>query len=377
VFRVVGMEIAWETVVARRMRRHGLAEPFGTPVDAVRAMCGAHAQIATAGELSVAMRVAGATRATVQDDEGLVKTFGPRGTVHLLPLEDLPMWTGALSALPSAGSQPEPIRMSPDEIDQVIAAIGDALAHDDLTVDELTEEVVRRTGVWAREPTIPAFQGAWARWRQATSLAANAGVLCHGPMRGRLMTYANPHRLRPFEPMPAQRALTELLHRYLYSYGPATPQQFARWLNTTPTTVKPYFEDLPRGELADHTVWYAPGDDEPADVERVDGVRLLPYFDAYGVGSYPRELLFPGKAFARATARGQAGNYPLLLIDGIVAGVWHQKKSGRTLDVTVEALTPLNRRRRNLLDAEVERLGVILGAAPSLTLGDVAVGAHA
>jgi hypothetical protein len=104
---------------------------------------------------------------------------------------------------------------------------------------------------------------------------------------------------------------------------------------------------------------------------------LLPYFDAYGVGSFPRELLFPGKAFARATARGQAGNYPLLLVDGIVAGVWHQKKSGRTLHVTVEALTPLNRRRRKQLDAEVDRLAAILGGAPSLTLGDVAVGPHA
>src|SRR3954471_12754777 len=100
------MEITWEAVVARRMRRHGLVEAFDAPVQAVRAMCGAHAQIATAGELSVALRVAGATRATVQADDEIVKTFGPRGTVHLLPLEDLPMWTGALSALPSVGSQP-------------------------------------------------------------------------------------------------------------------------------------------------------------------------------------------------------------------------------------------------------------------------------
>ncbi|HWD77637.1 MAG TPA: crosslink repair DNA glycosylase YcaQ family protein, partial [Kribbella sp.] len=249
------MEISWQTVVARRMRRHGLTEPFGTAVDAVRAMCGAHAQIAAAGELSVALRVAGADRAAVQRDEGLVKTFGPRGTVHLLPLDDLPMWTGALSALPSNGQQPVPIRMSADEIDQVVVAIGEALAHDDLTVDELTEEVVRRTGEWARTPTIPAFQGAWARWRQAVNVAAHAGVLCHGPMRGRLTTYSNPHRLRPFDPMPREQALTELLHRYLYSYGPATPQQFARWLNVPPTTVKPYFDDLPRATLADQTVW--------------------------------------------------------------------------------------------------------------------------
>lgn len=370
------MEISWEAVVARRMRRHGLTAPVGAAVEAVRAMCGAHAQIAAAGEASVALRVQGATRDTVRRDDGLVKTFGPRGTVHLLPLEDLAMWTGALGALPANGSQPEPIRMTPDEIDQVVVAIGAALAHDDLTVDELTEEVVRRTGEWAREPTIPAFQGAWARWRQAVYVAAHAGVLCHGPMRGRLVTYANPHRLRPFEPMPAEQALTELLQRYLYSYGPATPQQFARWLSVAPTRVKPYFEGLPQVELDGQAAWVAPGDDEFPD-DRAEGVRLLPYFDAYGVGSFPRELLFPGKAFARATARGQAGNYPLLLVDGIVAGVWHQRKSGRTVQVTVEALAPLNRRLRAQLDAEVDRVAAILGGTASLTLGDVTVGAHA
>jgi hypothetical protein len=362
------------------MRRQGLAEPFATAVEAVRGMCGAHAQIQAAGEVSVALRVAGATRETVQKDVGLVKTYGPRGTVHLLPLDDLPMWTGALSGLPAAGGHPEPIRMSAAETEKVVEAIGAALAEDDLTVDELTDAVVARTGEWAREPTLPAFQGAWARWRQVISVAANAGVLCYGPMRGRNTTYSNPHRLKRFEPLPTQQALTELLHRYLYSYGPSTPQYFARWLKTTPTVVKPYFADLPQAQLAGQTVWYAPTDELPLE-EPPEGVRLLPYFDAYGVGSFPRELLFPGEVFERATARGQAGNYPLLLVDGVVAGVWHQKRSGRRLQVTVESLIPLNRRRRSLLDAEVNRMAEILGAgtgaALSLTLGPVTVGPHA
>jgi uncharacterized protein YukE len=338
-------------------------------------MCGAHAQVLSAGEVSVALRLDSGTRETVQQADGLVKTFGPRGTVHLLPVDDLPLWTGALSALPPGPKPPEQMRMSPQQIAEVIAAIGDALTDDDLTIDELSDEVIRRTGSWAGDLVMPAFQGNWPRWRQAISVAANAGVLCYGPNRGRNATYSNPHRIKPFDPLPGEEALTELLHRYLYAYGPATPQYFARWLKTTPAFVKPYFDDLPQGKLDGQTVWYAPHDDFPDD--RADGVRLLPYFDAYGVGSYPRELLFPGKAFTRATARGQAGNYPLLLVDGIVAGVWHQRKSGRKLHLTVEVLTPLNRLRRAQLDAEVDRLAEILGCAPSLTLGEVAVGPHA
>ena len=63
-----------------------------------------HAQIITAAELSIGQRLAGAVRADVQaalwETRELVKTFGPRGTVHLLPTRDLPRWTGALAAVP-------------------------------------------------------------------------------------------------------------------------------------------------------------------------------------------------------------------------------------------------------------------------------------
>ena len=64
----------------------------------------------SAAELSIGRRIAGATRADVRralwEDRTLVKTFSPRGTVHLLPTADLPMWTGALSALPSWYTNP-------------------------------------------------------------------------------------------------------------------------------------------------------------------------------------------------------------------------------------------------------------------------------
>ena len=70
----------------------------------VRAMCGAHAQVLSAAELSIGLRLDGADRDDVQralwQHRTLVKTRGPRGTVHLLPTDDLPMWTGALAAVP-------------------------------------------------------------------------------------------------------------------------------------------------------------------------------------------------------------------------------------------------------------------------------------
>ena len=127
--------LTWSGVTARRMARHALAEPATDlgPDGVAGLLCGAHAQVLSAAELSVGRRIAGATRADVQhalwQERTLVKTFGPRGTVHLLAAADLPMWTGALSALPSSVPiHPEGVRFTPGQADEVIAAIGEALA---------------------------------------------------------------------------------------------------------------------------------------------------------------------------------------------------------------------------------------------------------
>lgn len=379
---------AWAEVTARRLGRHGLTQPSGAGAAAVAGvLCGVHAQVASAAEFSLGRRIAGATRADVQralwDDRTLVKTFGPRGTIHLLPTCDLPMWTGALSTLPSSVPQhPEPVRFSRAEADEVIAAIGDALADTELTVDELTAAIAERTGPWAVEETMEAFQGKWPRWRQLTSTAAHRGVLCFGPNKGRKITYTNPHRWLPgFRPDDGAAAVRQLVGRYLYAYGPATPKHFAKWIGIPPRAASELFDRLEPelspvagdGELC----WTPAGDTDFADPPH-RGVLLLPYFDAFVVASQPRELLYPGAAAARAlTPAGQAGNYPVLLVDGVVAGVWHQQRSGKNLAITVEPLRPLTTRQHKQLEDEAELVGTVMEAEATLTIGTVTVGAHA
>jgi hypothetical protein len=279
--------LTWSGVTAWRMARHALTDPATDlgAADIASVLCGAHAQVPSAGELSIGRRIAGATRADVQralwDDRTLVKTFGPRGTVHLLSTADLPMWTGALSALPSSvPMHPEPVRFTPEQADEVIAAIGDALADTELTVDELTEAIVDRTGPWAGEQTMEAFQGRWPRWRQLTSTAAHRGMLCFGLNRGRNVTYTNPHRWLPgFRPDDGDAALRTLVTRYLYAYGPATPQHFARWLSIPPRRAVELFDELAgeleHVELDGEPGWVMAGDTgTPQQPHR--GIRLLP-----------------------------------------------------------------------------------------------------
>ncbi|CAM5583979.1 MULTISPECIES: winged helix DNA-binding domain-containing protein [Streptomyces] len=383
--------VTWAGANARRLARQhlhpdaaGTEPPFASPGDAVAAMLGAHAQVLSAAELSVGLRGDGTTRTDVRTalwtDRSLVKTFGPRGTVHLLPAADLPLWTGALSAVPT-GTSPfaKDARMTPDQVEQVVAAVAAALTGTELTIDELSEEVVARTGPWAGDLVMPGFQAMWPRWRQVLHLAGHRGALAYAPNRGRKATYTNPGCV----PLPGPGALTGLIERYLYAYGPATPAHFARWLAAPrPWAAERFAALAASGAIEEVTfagegpAWVVAGDtDFPA--EEVRGVRLLPYFDAFGIASWPREKLFPGAAYERALGGGQAGNHPVLLVDGTVAGVWHQRRSGRRIAVTVEPLKPLSALRLRALEEQVERVAAIMEGTAELTVGAVTVGPHA
>jgi Winged helix DNA-binding domain len=380
--------VSWTAVCARRLQRHHLAKPAAgaKPAEVVAAMCGAHAQVLTAAEWSIGLRIAGLPREAVHDalwtEHTLVKTFGPRGTVHLLPTHELPMWLGALAALPqSDNGLPPEARMTPEQTEAVIEAIADALENAELTPDELDAEVVARAGRWAGDRVVPAWYEHLPRWRPAVYQAAHRGVLCFGPNKGRKITYTSPRRWLPgLEPLGEATALAEVVRRYLYAYGPATSNHFARWLGVPPQWAAQLFDSLAEAlhpvDLDGTWAWLAAGDtDMPA--AHPGGVRLLPYFDAYAVGSHPRDRLYPGPAAERALSGGQAGNFPVLLVDGVVAGVWHQRKKGRKIDVTVEPLHPLTAGRRRELDEQVQRLGEFLSGNPALMIGTVSVGGHA
>jgi hypothetical protein len=135
--------------------------------------------------------------------------------------------------------------------------------------------------------------------------------------------------------------------------------------------------ELERVELEDEPAWVVAGDAEaPAQPHR--GICLLPYFDAYVVAGQPRERLFPGAAAARALiSSGQAGNYPVLLIDGVVGGVWHQRRSGSKLAITVEPLHALTAPQRRQLHHQADLVGAVMESTVTLTVGSVTAGPHA
>jgi len=388
-------------VWARRLDVQYLARPARGPdlVEVVRAVGGIHAQVMASAEVAIGLRVDGATRRDVADAlwerRTLVKTHGIRGTVRLFPADELPLWLAALRARaePGAGGA----AFQPDaRTRRVIDAIAAALDGACLTRDELGEEVGRRVGAWALEKTFPAFGDMWPFWTQMIGPAAAAGALCFGRNRGNRVTFVRPDQwIGSWTEVDPAAALAEALRRYLGAFGPARPEDFARWFTMDERATKRLVASLgDQIEEVDVEGWRALQlRDEPSRPEPAGGparsVWLLPQFDEYVIGSHPRERLVPadfrdrladGRVDAswarRAVSTGAIAMIPTLLVDGIVSGVWQRRRERKRLDVRVEPILPLTGEQQHGLEAAARRVGEIVEADVNLALGRVDVRPH-
>lgn len=100
------LKLSWPRVAAWRVRRHHLDQraPAGNLLAIASRLCGLHAQLMSSAELTVWARVEnleqGAIPRALWEERTLVKTWAMRGTLHLLPADELPLWHAALRTSP-------------------------------------------------------------------------------------------------------------------------------------------------------------------------------------------------------------------------------------------------------------------------------------
>jgi hypothetical protein len=381
------LSMTWKDVWHRRLARHYLLKPApaGEVVKVVDAVCGIQAQVMPAAELCIGIRVAGVTRQDVRDllweQRLLVKTYGLRGTVHLFPASDLSMWMAAVRARPFDEKRLEVHALDRRKLQTLVDAIGSALDGQRLTMKELGEEVVRRLGAWAGEKTGDAWSSGFPRWRMAIAEAAEQGQLCYGPPDGNEVTFVRPDQWTGvWKDVEPQEALREVFRRYLRAYGPATTRDFAQWFAVPPRVGREVGEEL-RDEMEEvdvegYRAYVLAGDTEVLDAREKMPVRLLPHFDCYVIGCHPRDRLLPPEWNERVPPRTTPSQLQVLLVDGVVAGLWERKAKGARVDIKVESWVELNKRQKGQLEEEAVRVGEILEGEGALEMGKVDVRPH-
>ncbi len=130
----VAAELSWAQVHAFRMARHRLGRraPKKDLARVVGDIGGVQAQVMSAAELQVAVRAeckVEDVRTALWRDKTLAKTWLMRGTLHLLPAEDLPLFAGAMRTrwIRTGNAWLKYMHMNQSEFSGLIDAIGQAL----------------------------------------------------------------------------------------------------------------------------------------------------------------------------------------------------------------------------------------------------------
>jgi uncharacterized protein YcaQ len=368
--------LSWPAVLAWRVRRQQLAAraPRAQALAVVSRIAGLHAQLMGAAELTLWARVEGLERdavaAALWQDRTLVKTWAQRGTLHLLPAAELPVWVAVQSTLKPRHHVPSWLRhhgLTREQADAMLDAIPAALDGRQLTREQLAGEVARITGIAGVGDKLRGGFG------DLLKPAAFRGDLCFATSEGRNVRFARPDQwLGPWEPAGADSAVRAITRRYLATYGPASREALARWFGIpSPAAAGRWLKAL--GDEAavvevdgEPLTALATDVEQIAAVEPAGEVRLLPAFDQYTVAA-PRDrgAVLAGARRARVY-RPQGWLSPVLLAGGRMAGVWSHEAKGGRMSVEIEPFGALGRRERAAAEAEAESLAAFLGGALEL-----------
>jgi hypothetical protein len=373
----------WDAVRARRLARSFLtrrASPDSL-LEVVHDVAGVHAQVQASAELQLATRVSGITQQDVRDAlwerRELVKAWTLRGTLHLHPAHDLPLWLAAARAVWAGEPQELEAWVDPkgelhpalgrDDVKEIRDAVLDTLDGRCLLREELAAQVVQRVGPKAKGRLLSGFA------------FFGGAVLCQGPPQGSKITLARPDQwVERWEEADEQESLREVCRRYLGTYGPATPKDFREWFlgrQFKPADARALFDsiasELDVVDIEGHEAFVLAGDTEFP--QSGASVRLLSEYDVYVMGFRERDQLVPAEARRQVAAHGR-GKYEgpagvrFLMIDGVAAGLWERKKRGKRIELQVTPSRKLARAERGELDTEAERIGAFLGLEPLLTV---------
>ncbi|MEV4534653.1 winged helix DNA-binding domain-containing protein [Asanoa sp. NPDC049518] len=351
-------KLSWDQVLRWRMRRHHLADDKAAdPVAVARRVVGVHAQVAASAVTATNLRTRrpGALDTLLWDERTLVRTWAARGTLHLLPADDFPHWVAAMSTRTRdrTNSWLRYNGVTAAQMVDILAALPDVLTDQPLTREELADAIIRATG--HQELRDRLTQG----FGTILKPAAFRGLLCSGPPRGRNVTFVAPRRwLGSWESVGTDDAIDRLATDYLGAYGPATPDEFARWFDLTPALAKKSFRRLEGLATVDvdGTDMHLP--EEHLESLTLKGPRtaaLLPAFDPYITGS-TRQLEQIGAAGHKAdVSRPQGWISPTVVVDGWVRGVWEPDTGEISWFGTIPAT--VRRTVQSLVDANLSTGG--------------------
>ena len=319
--------------------QHLAGQHLTVPADALTAagdLCGIQSQFYP--QALHALRIRGGTGETA----GLVKSWTLRGTLHLFPERDLPLFLHAgrtpflrpCDTLAGDGVVSEARKAYFADCVRERLSDGPALR-------EALKAVCRTHGMTPEEE-----DHLFNAWGGLPRALCEAGEICHAAEDGKVF-----RRCPDFVPMERDAARRELLRRYFAHYGPARLRDAAHFFGTSQRALTPLLPDLPlredswRGEA----VFSLDGVQCP---DAIPEVLFLAGFDPLLLGYDRREDPLLPEGYRTRVYRPGGMILSSVLLRGRIAAVW--KRTGRKLTVT--AFAPLSASDKAAVEEEARPL---------------------
>lgn len=351
-------------VIAARMQSLLLADHQGrAPLDIARWFGAMQAQDAASGHWSLGVRsaIAAETDVVAAFEGGeLIRTWPMRGTLHIVPGVDA-SWLLELTgvrAMAGAERRRTLLGLTLKDVERASGALAEELAARRLITRPEALAVIARAGI-----DTSGQRGYHLLWH-----AAQAGITCIGPQRGRMQTFALLADWAPAQvSLPREEALSELLLRYVRSHGPVSLKDFVGWTGLTITDARAAAKSnegrlvpvaTEAGELwATKECADALNHRMPTDRP----VLVLPGFDELMLGYKDRTLHVPTGGMERIVPGGNGVFRATVVIDGIAAATWKRRLGVTSVDVEVHAIAPIKAKYRAAMVNAFERYAAFLG----------------
>lgn len=331
-----------------RLHQQRLAPPGCTdPAGVVRWMGAMQAQDYHQAVWAVGARFPSSTLAQVEQAIAaghILRTWPQRGTIHFVPAEDA-AWRVALSAermIAKDARRLEQLELDHATIDRAGDRFQKALAGRALLTRSALLQLLEADGI----------STAGQRGYHILLHLGLRGLICIGPMQGKEQTYALLEDWAGQHPARSRaESLVELARRYFTSHGPATVQDFAWWAGLTLTDARAGLEGakpaLVMEKLDGKDYWLAAAA-TAATVRSPSGttdpgVLLLPGFDEYLLGYTDRDPVLQPQHANLVCPGGNGVFFPMIVIDGQIAGTWKRTIKKQTVSISREPFTPLTK----------------------------------
>ena len=347
---------------AQRTRSQLLAGQPASPIEVVVTMGAIQAQNRAAALSAIGVRSPGSTIDDLEaafDSGAIVRSWTMRGTLHIVPAEDLG-WMLSLTAdrtRTAIARESRQLGISESEYDRGADVIAQHVAEHGPATRSDAVATLDRAGVGG---------GGESAYRYIRG-AALRRLVAWGPMRGRqpLLVAA------PVGPeLERDEALARFITTYLRGHGPATVRDFAWWSGLTLTDARTAraaagaalqtFGSDDDAMLITADAPPAAAAETPSGGQRI-GVRVVPAWDEYVLGYRDRGHVLPDRFAPRVSPSGNGVFLPAILSEGRVVGTWTQSIDKTGLHAAADPFERLTAAERRGFEKAVAELARFLG----------------